>query len=560
MRNKFIKIIFIFILLLLIVCITKSVQANSIKQINMDIYVDETGNAHVTETWTCTADEGTEVYHPYYNLGNSQITDLKVSEGTTRYTSLEEWNTSGNFTSKSYKCGINKISDGVELCWGISKYGAHTYTAQYLISNFVSELKDSQMIYWTLIPHSFSEAIQDVKIKIHSDKYINDTIDVWGYGNYGGLAYVSEGAIYMDSDGTLDKNEYMTILVKFPLETFNCSNSLSNDFEHYFEMAQEGAEAYVEEDFSWIAGIFTFLVMAIPFFVAIASAKGARDFDFGPEGKKIPKKVDYYRDIPVNGDLYKAYYIAFNYGIMKNKTDLLGAILLKWLKEGIVEVTKIEKKGLKKKDDTAIAFKQQTHNFENARDTKLYNMLYEASKDGILEKKELEKWCRGKYSKILDWFDDILKDEKQVIIDEGLVTNTSNNSKKKKYVATTELKQIALELAGLKRYLKEYTLIKDREAMQVMLFEDYLIYAQLFGIAKEVAKEFKDLYPELIEQSHYSSYDDILFIHYCSASGISSANSARAAAQSYSSGGGGFSSGGGGGGSFGGGGGGGGFR
>ena len=80
------------------------------------------------------------------------------------------------------------------------------------------------------------------------------------------------------------------------------------------------------------------------------------------------------------------------------------------------------------------------------------------------------------------------------------------------------------------------------------------------GIAKKVAKEFKDLYPEVIEQSNFSSYDNIIFIHTCSTSGIRSANSAKSRAESYSSGGGGFSSGGGGGGSFGGGGGGGGFR
>ena len=55
-----------------------------------------------------------------------------------------------------------------------------------------------------------------------------------------------------------------------------------------------------------------------------------------------------------------------------------------------------------------------------------------------------------------------------------------------------ELKQEAIELAGLKRYLNEYTLIKERQAIEVQLFEEYLIYAQIMGIAKKVAKEFKN--------------------------------------------------------------------
>lgn len=163
----------------------------------MDIYVDNSGNAHVTEIWNCNATQGTEVYHPYYNLGNSKITDFIVKEGNQTYTTLSTWNVNSSFENKSYKCGINKVSDGVELCWGISSYGRHTYTLNYTITNFVSELTDSQMIYWTLIPYDFSDSIGNVYIKIHSDfDYPFDT-PVWGYGNLGGTCYVYDGYIEM---------------------------------------------------------------------------------------------------------------------------------------------------------------------------------------------------------------------------------------------------------------------------------------------------------------------------------------------------------------------------
>ena len=59
------------------------------------------------------------------------------------------------------------------------------------------------MIYWTLIPYEFSNSIGQVYIKIHTDFKIADTIDVWGYGNYGGTAYVYNGYIEMQSDGRL---------------------------------------------------------------------------------------------------------------------------------------------------------------------------------------------------------------------------------------------------------------------------------------------------------------------------------------------------------------------
>ena len=90
------------------------------------------------------------------------------------------------------------------------------------------------------------------------------------------------------------------------------------------------------------------------------------------------------------------------------------------------------------------------------------------------------------------------------------------------------------------------------------------MFAYIFGIADKVAKQLKNLYPEVLEDpNNYIDLDTILYINYLSNRSVNAASTARSRAESYSStgaGGGGFSSGGGGGGSFGGGGGGGGFR
>lgn len=571
--KKTLKIFLIFLFALILFSLGKCVEANSIQKISMDIFIDNNGDAQVTETWNCKVTQGTEVYHPYYNLGNSQIKNLSVTDGNAKYTTLSSWNTSGTLSSKANKCGINKISNGVELCWGISNYGSHTYTAKYTITNFVSELTDSQMIYWTLIPYDFSTSIGQVYIKIHTNFKIADTIDVWGYGNYGGTAYVYNGYIEMQSDGTLSTNEYMTILVKFPTGTFNTTNKLNHNFDYYYDMAEEGATKYVdsndsEEDIGLATFIIIFTVGLWSVIVVALGKSGTFDttsFNYGLEGKRIPRDIAYYRDIPCKKDIFRAYYIGYQYGLLKNKTDILGAIILKWLKDGLIKIEQKETGTIFKKENTVVALKEtKPEQIIDEMEKQLFKMLYEASKDGYLENKEFEKWCSKSYSKILSWFDTIIEREKQKLVDEGLITIEEKVNfkifKSKIYTATPELKQEAIELAGLKRYLNEYTLIKDRQAIEVQLFEEYLIYAQIMGIAKKVAKEFKDLYPEIIEQSNFNSYDNIVFIYMCSSSGITQANAAKSRAESYSSGGGGFSSGGGGGGSFGGGGGGGGFR
>ena len=560
MKNKCFKVFFTIIFFIAIINIKTIVHANSISSIDMDINIDDYGNANITEVWKCNTSQGTESYHPYYNLGNSKIINLTVSDNTKNYTTLNSWNTSGSLSSKAYKCGINKISNGVELCWGISNYGSNTYTVKYTITNFVSSLADCQMVYWTLIPYDFSNSIGSVKIKIHSNKYFQDTIDVWGYGNYGGLCYVNNGAIYMDSDGTLGTSEYMTILAKFPRGTFSCSNELDYNFDHYYQMAQSGSKKYNQKKESIIRSIGYF-IRFIPFVIIAILAKFATGnkygFNYGQLGKRIPRDVPYFRDIPCNNDIFKAYYIAYQYGIIKNKTDILGAIILKWLKAGIIRTENREGGMIFKKENTVIILGDDSNRqFDNQKETELFHMMHIASKDGILENKEFEVWCRNSYNKILRWFDGILREQRENLNVEGLLTSTGSGVMGTKYTATPELKNEAMKLAGLKRFLLEYTLIPDRQAIEVKLFENYLIFAQMMGIAKQVSKQFKELYPDMIEQTNYGSYDNIIYINYCSSRGVASANSARAAAQSYSSGGGGFSSGGGGGGSFGGGGGG----
>lgn len=568
--KKILKILFIFIFAFILFSMGKEVEANTIQNISMDIFVDDNGDAYITETWKCNVTQGTEVYHPYYNLGNSEIKDLTVTDGNTQYTTLSSWNTSGTLASKANKCGINKISNGVELCWGISKYGSHTYTAKYTITNFVSETTDSQIIYWTLIPYDFSTSIGNMYIKIHTNFNIEDTIDVWGYGNYGGTAYVYDGYIEMQSDGRLATDEYMTILVKFPLGTFNTTNKLEDDFEYYYDMAEEGAEIYTEsssDDDGVIAIITMFVTMMffaiIGLFAGISSVE--TKFEYGTAGKKIPKDVPYFRDIPCQKDIFRAYYIGYKYNIIEKKTDILGGIILKWLKDGVIRIEQKETGLIFKKENTVIVLKETNPEiFTETKEKELFKMLNDASKDGYLENKEFEKWCENSYTKVLSWFDTIISSEEKKLVEEGLINIKEKVQfkifKSKVYVATPELKQEAIELAGLKRYLNEYTLIKEREAIEVQLFEEYLVFAQIMGIAKKVAKQFKNIYPEIIEQSNFTSYDYILFVHMSSNKGISAARTAKSRAESYSSGGGGFSSGGGGGGSFGGGGGGGGFR
>ena len=551
-------------------------SASSISTIDMDIKLDSDGTAHVTETWNANVNQGTEGWHPYYNIGESIIKVTAASMDGKEYEVVNNWNESGSLSEKSYKAGIYETGNEVDVVFGITNYGKHTYVIKYDITNFVSGLSDADMIYWQLFPYDFSAEPDNVTIKISGPYEYPDTLDVWGFGMYGAPCYVKDGAIYMTSDGKIRSSEYLTLLAKFPKNTFETDSILDNDFEYYLDMANEGATRYENKTkkvstFERILdGLFdVFLPIATVLgFTIFASRSGKNNkYNYGEKGKDLGK-VNNFRDIPCDKDIYYAYWTADTYSLNKNKTDFLGAILLKWINEGVVTIEKITtKKLLKTDEETVITFVRKPLE-ANAKEQELYDYMLKASGDGKLETNEFKKWCKSNYQKILDWFDDVLEYQRDELVNKNLVLNNEYEGGKvfkykyHQYLITDKVREEAIKMKGLKEYLKEFSRIQEKQPIEVKLWNEYLIYAQILGMAKEVMDQFKKLYPEIIEdmENYHYNYNTFIFINSLSNTGVSAASAARSAAESYSSGGGGFSSGGGGGGSFGGGGGGGGFR
>ena len=187
--------------------------------------------------------------------------------------------------------------------------------------------------------------------------------------------------------------------------------------------------------------------------------------------------------------------------------------------------------------------------------------MYKASEDGILESKELEKWARKHYEKFFGLFKRITNYKIDELKSNGHIYKRTNKEEcKKKNVMDDMIYKDSRELFGLKLFLKEFSDMKNKEAIEVKLWDEYLMFAYLFGMADKVAKQFKNLYPEIVREMETNNFDyNTVLYNYKDINNISSrtvqaASAARSAAESYSGGGGGFSSGGGGGGSFGGGG------
>ena len=524
-----------------------SVKAESINSIEMDINIDLFGNANVTEVWKAHPTEKTEYYHAFYNIGNSKITNLKVHDENKNYTEIE-WDVDASKEEKAYHYGYNYTDKGVELCFGKSSYGSHTYTMEYKITNFVSKTSDGyQIIYWNLLD-SINPAPSNVKIRIHSIKKFDEDMELRAYGQKGVPIKIVNGEIIYETNKKFDK--YAVILAKIEDDMFLTYNELENDFDYYLDRAEKGADHYNNDMPLWAAIITSLFGFAIPFLTIIGVYKfantgiGSYKLDFGKTGKKVKNK-DMFRDIPCNKDIFRGFFVAFNYGLMKKYTDFLGVILLKWTKQGNIKLESDES-GVFKNDKSKVIF-VSADSLDNEVESKLYKYMFEASKDGVLESKEFERWCKKNYTKVNKWFKEAMDYVCDRLIEEGKITKTKKRDfgiKHTVYIVDSSMMEEAIQMKGLKNFFNEFDNMTDKEAVHVMLWQEYLMFAQMFGVAKKVAKQFKKLYPDVITDYDYNS---MLFIYSFSDSGMSSIASAA---------GGGYSSGGGGGGSFGGGGGG----
>ena len=539
------------------------VSANTIYSIDMSIDIDKEGVANITEVWDVDGSDGTEWYKVMNGLGNSELSNFKVSMDDTPL-NYKNWDVDESLNDKKGYYGINYTSSGQELCFGKYDYNRHKFTLNYTLSNYVINTDDSQVLYWKLIDRLSNVDFKNFSVVVSSYYEFPDTLDVWGYG-YKGYAYVQNGKIYMSNEENTNMNDnYAVLLVKFPLGTFNVDNVRADyqTFDDVYNAAEEGSYKYDydNDDSGFFEFLFTFLLsFGIPVVVVIGSIFIGLRSGYGYKGNKkiLEKEVNMFRDIPCNKDIYYANALINLNDWSYKSTNIFGAIILKWIQENKIGF-KNETKGIFNKE-TSMVDLTMNPTFDNENEKQLFDIMHEASLDGYLEAKELEKWSKKHYSKFFSLFDKITDGEINKLKSDGHIYKRVNKEEcKKKNVMDDIIYEDSVKLLGLKKFLKEFSRMNDKEAIEVHLWDEYLMFAYLFGIADKVAKQFKDLYPEIVQQMEENNFDynTFVFINSLSNSSVSAASSARSAAESYSSGGGGFSSGGGGGGSFGGGGGG----
>ena len=472
------------------------VHAQSIYDLDILVELAQDGSARITQVWDVSVVKGTEWYIPIDNLGEMYVTDLSVSENGRPFISEgTRWDVDRSLEQKAGRCGIVEKRNGVELCWGQGSYGPHVWTAEFTVHGLVQSFTDADGFNFMFVNPGLAAPPQHVKVTIINvtggPEWTYDNTLVWGYGSYGDIN-VMDGAIVYESAEPFSYDSSVIALVRFEKGLFLPEVSRDMSFEKLKEKAMEGS-SYGENEreknfFLWLFGLLFGGGLIAAIRAAVLQALGYK-YKKSMYGKT--KITEWYREAPLGGNLFASSYVLDNgwrFAGPTSSKNLIGALFLRWILDGKVRVQPDPKKAKR----VNLAFTPGLE-FDDDVEGALYRMAVEASGGNfLLESGEFEKWSERHYKQFLDWPDRAKARGRSVLHEKNYLLSGSNTN----LVGAQE----ACHVVEFKNFLNDFTLSKERGAVEVGLWKDYLVFAQLYGIADKVAEQFQRLYPKEFQE------------------------------------------------------------
>ena len=532
-----------FLFLVVFLFCAASLHAQEIRSIDIDVYINDQGDAYVEQRWDVTVVRGTEWYIPIGNLNGSSIRRLRVEENGEQF--IDEgrsWDTERSLLQKAGRSGIiDKGKDGVELCWGQGSMGDHKWKTSFVVLKMVQSLQDYDAFNFMFVNPELVAPPKHASICFHrmsGAPFSADSTRFWFFGCEGESELREDGSIYFETDQPMPHDGQLITMMRFEKGIFNSENVKDFKFEKMQKKAFKGSsysnKSKSKYDFFDIIEILigaAFVLVIVGLVLSFVFLL-FRDLFLQMTGHTWKKSVfgstkpkGWAREAPFKGDIPIAVHLLTSGSRLMLSTHhperRIGAYFIKWISEGLVTPVKAEG------DKYNLQFPAELPSFSDTCETNLFRRAMEAAGSNmILENGEFKKWAESHFKALTNWPDSVAK-----------------AGKSKLSAITEDTREEAANLLKFKNFLSDFTLAKEREVPEVGLWGQYLVFAQLFGIADKVSAGLEKLYPaQFAEYSEKYGLDATTMrsvIHTCSYStskAYSSAYSKLAESKSSSSG------------------------
>lgn len=485
-------------------------QSNTYESIDIHVQLNDDGSADVTERWIAHLYQDTENFIVKENLGKSKIENFTVTEDGQQYEFLKKWDINASRSEKMFKNGIVKTSKGVELSWGIGEYGTHEYILEYTVTDIIKELKDAQTLFWTFSNHGVTVPRSNVRIEISAPKNLNkDDEQIWAFGYEGDIEFI-DGTIVMQSDQPLTQENYVTVLVKFAENTFVTGDKVNKKFSQIEKQAFKGSdyETFWQRLWNYIKMAAYFiggLIFVIILYLMNRGGSSRNELQVGsPRKFKRRHKEEYYRDYPFDDYFLDAYYFVYKMGLGSFNT-ILTSFLLKWIHEDQILMYE-STSGMFNRKTQMIRFIDDKVDIKTDEGRLFHSIKKLVDENNEVTDRQLAKWAERNYKGLRNWEQGVMNKSVEKLLDYHYLTD---NKKKLllfswgNYELTESGKEIEDNIYKYVNYLHDFSLLSERDAVNVKLWDEIMIWAAYLNLTDVVMKQFKRLYSEYMDESKF---------------------------------------------------------
>ena len=511
-------------LLTVFVCLPASAFTPSIRDVDITLTLLPDGTASIQERWDVCAADGTEWYLVRGNLGDIEIGSLAVSDESGRaYVNEGSWDTQRGIAEKAGRCGIVRKRDGAEICWGIGSLGDHVFDVSYTMSRSVKSLNDYDMLHLQTVSPGLSSPPRHVRVTVRAQQHQLDTANTraWGFG-FAGRVDFRDGAVVYESTEPFVRNSSVIVLLRFDKGMFDSPSRQDRDFADALAVAMEGADFGSDSD-SDVGGGFARLVAV--FVVAVAGMCAIAAWSRSARRRKVlgmkPSEVPWNREIPFGGDLEASAYTLAKLGESSGGSGdtLAAALILRMIYRGELSVTKDSRERVEisfngaagpgaagaSADGPADGTADVSGSADPAAEELREMMLKASGADKVLQHNEFSRWAKRHAHEVAGWSSRALVFGRNSLRDHKHIYGSA-------YTPAGQVE--ARKLLGLKKFLQDFTLMGEKDTIEVILWQDYMVYGALFGIADKVAEQLRDINPDLFAEVmdyDYTTMHQLLF-------------------------------------------------
>ena len=597
MKSKKTLFVLAFVVFILFALTTKSNAGLNLNNLDFEAQINSDGSMDVTETWDIDISSTNTLYKVFKTDSSKYtgITNVNVSElGKGNLHKANSWS---YHLEKDYYYGGKNNSGEFEICWGTgleNSSATKTYKISYTVLDAVAKYDDCAELYWQFVGEDFEIDAENVTgtITLPYKAETKEDIRVWGH------IETLNGEIYVTG---LDKVEfelnnyssgrYIEIRIAMPTEMIENTKRMYNENKLETIISEETkwadeANARRQEQLKMektmkIIGIVVGVIIA-----ALLIMQTVKYIKTLKETKKLvpTEEYEYFREKPDKSTtpadalfLYnKGANIAYSsFGKVFSAT-LLNLSLKKYFKISMKENKRGKKtnrnledldyeekrialfvtKAMRGQNEVTI---KELQKYISSHGELASSLIENTGKDVKNKSKNEEKYDVEKARKKMHYtiittiyfmfalFLIIVFPISIMLIVNAILAICINNK-------ISRLTQKGIDerekWVGLKKYMEDFSLLNEKEIPALELWEEYLVYATVFGIADKVIKQLKIVYPEINEMDSFSTTSYIYLMSHTdfnSSFNIAISSSISSAMSSGSGAGGGFSGGGGGG-------------